>query len=173
VIAKRASGLAAAAALLVGLSGCGGDATAPRLNLAGSYDLFLYEGQQLPVVTSTIIAVSGAPGGTGYSCDDKLTRSLLEFTPDSRYRQTDSHLMVCDDGRPDEASSSITTGDYLPTNAGVELDADAVTSSQGRIVQRSLASINDVQLTVYTRTVYLNGSVYATNFAPLVFHANP
>src|SRR6266576_1539148 len=92
------------------VAACGVDTTTPP-RLASTYDLVLYEWQTLPVVTRRIGAIPATPGGTGYSCDDTLTGLLLEIEKTQRrYNQTESRLLVCDDGRPDSASTSATTG---------------------------------------------------------------
>lgn len=174
MIGNRSGAAGVLAPLWAVVAGCGGDTTAPP-QLAPSYELVSYEGQSLPVVTRRLIGITATPGGGGggYSCDDKLTRSLLEFAADNRYKQTDSRLLVCDDGRPDESSSSTVTGDYLRTSYGVELDTDAVASPLGAITERSLASINGNELTVYMRTVYHSGAAATYTGAPLIFRANP
>jgi hypothetical protein len=74
------------------------NATEPRVP-ANSYDLVSYEGQDLPVETRVIVAIPSQPGGAGYRCSDRLTAINLLFVTSASFTQTESRLLVCDDGR--------------------------------------------------------------------------
>lgn len=152
------------------LTGCGHDATAP-INLAPSYDLVMYEGQSLPVTTRRIVAVQLNSGDPSYSCDDRLVSERLEFGAGSRFTQTDSRLLVCDDGRPDQSSSEMRTGSYAISRDGLELDFDPVEIGGGSITLKSYAHVTNADLTIYFRSVVSEGFGATFTYSPLVFHA--
>ena len=159
-------------ALFVGVlaslaSGCGG-ATESAV-LATSYDLVTYEGQTLPVTTRRLVYNSTQPGGPSYSCDDRLTGMNLRFVAGNSYTQTESRLLVCDDGSSDASSSSAIQGTYELSGETLDLNADL----GGGFSQRSSARISGDGLTVYRRETVHNGIVGTVTAAPLVFVVTP
>jgi len=148
--------------------GCGGgsEPAGPAV-LASSYDLVSYEGQTLPVTTRRLVANPVDPSGHGYSCDDRLTRVTLEFVTSDSYSQQESRLLVCDDGRPDSASSSVIAGTYVQSAEEIELITDVV----DRLSQHNFARLSSNALTVYRREVRHDEIVSTVNWAPLVFSA--
>ena len=152
--------------------GCGGgsEAAGPAV-LASSYDLVSYEGNTLPVTTRRLVASPVDPSGHGYSCDDRLTRVTLEFVAGDSYSQQESRLFVCDDGRPDSASSSVITGRYVHSAEEIELVAEFGTVLGSRLAQHSFARLSGHTLTVYRREVRRDDILSTVNGAPLVFSA--
>jgi hypothetical protein len=159
-----ASGLSVGVVAIVA-SACG-NATEPRLP-ASNYDLVSYEGQRLPVETRVIIAISIEPGGAGYSCSDRLTAMNLRFVTSASFTQTESRLLVCDDGRPDAPSSAVMTGTYELRGRTLVLNLDL----GGGFSQRSAAQFSDVGLTIYHREILQDGAPRTVTDAPLEFVA--
>jgi hypothetical protein len=155
--------------LLIGIGsvsalGCGG-ATEP--SLAMSYDLVSYEGQALPVETGTVVEVSTQPGGPSSLCGDRLTGMHLQFVTGSSFTQTESRLLVCDDGRPDAPSSIVTNGTYQASGATLELDVDL----GGGFSQHALARMSGDALVVYRREISNGAGLSVVTQAPLGFVA--
>src|SRR3954452_4828955 len=103
-----------AAALLVA-AGCH-ESTAPELPglLLPHYGLVTYGGDSLPVVLRVLVAQPTTPGGPGgYSSEDRLTAMTLDFVAGgAHYTATTHGRLVCDDGRPDVASETDSSGTY-------------------------------------------------------------
>lgn len=153
------------------VAACGVDTTTPP-RLASAYDLVLYEWRTLPAVTRRIVASPTAPGGASYSCDDTLTGMRLEIEKtERRYTQTESRLLVCDDGRPDSASTSAATGSYTLMAETIELDSDPLGSAPGSVVQKSYANYGGDALVIYQRALYRDGVLVSINAAPVSFIA--
>ena len=148
--------------------GCGGgsEPAGPAV-LASSYNLVSYEGRPLPVTTRRLVANPVDPSGHGYACDDRLTRVTLEFVTSDSYSQQESRLLVCDDGRPDSASSSVIAGTYVHSAEEIEL----VTDLASGLVQHSFARFGAHDLTVYRRETRSDNLLFTVNGAPLVFSA--
>ena len=142
--------------------------TEPKLP-AASYDLVSYEGQALPVTTRTIIEIPVQPGGTGSQCNDRLTAMNLRFSPAGSFTQTESRLLVCNDGRPDAPSTVATTGSYELTGGTLVLTEDL----GGGSVVVSTARLTDADLTIYHREVSQNGLGKTMTDSPLVFTVSP
>ena len=147
-------------------SGCGGATESARL--AGSYDLVTYEGQTLPVTTRTLVYNSIEPGGPSYSCGDRLTGMNLQFVAGNRYTQTESRLLVCDDGRPDASSFSVTLGTYVLGGGTLELTVDL----GGGFSHHSFARFSGDALTVYRRETSNGAGLNTVTEAPLIFLAS-
>jgi hypothetical protein len=144
--------------------GCGG-ATEP--SLAMGYDLVSYEGQALPVATGTVVEVSTQPGGPSSLCADRLTGMHLQFVTSSSFTQTESRLLVCDDGRPDAPGSITTDGTYQASGATLELDVDL----GGGFSQQALARLDGDELVVYRREISNGAGLSTVTQAPLAFVA--
>jgi hypothetical protein len=142
------------------------NATEPRVP-ANSYDLVSYEGQDLPVETRVIVAIPSQPGGAGYRCSDRLTAINLLFVTSASFTQTESRLLVCDDGRPDAPSSAVTKGTYELRGRTLVLNVDF----GGGLSQRSAAQFSDVGLTIYHREILQDGAPRTVTDAPLEFVA--
>ena len=140
------------------------DSTGPKPP-AASYDLVSYEGQTLPVTTRRIIGAPTQPGGTGFQCDDRLTAMTLIFSPAGGVTQTESRLLVCDDGRPDEPSTDVVHGSYELRGGTLLLTEDL----GGGGVLVSSARLTDTDLTIYHREVSQPGLGTAMTDSPLVF----
>ena len=143
-------------------------ATEPRLP-ASSYDLVSYEGQGLPVETRAIVAIPTDPGGTGFRCSDRLTAINLRFASKAAFTQTESRLLVCDDGRPDAPSSTALEGTYEIRGSTLLLTVDL----GGGFSQRSAAQFSGSSLTVYHREILQDGAPRTVTDAPLEFVATP
>jgi hypothetical protein len=143
------------------------DSTEPKLP-APSYDLVSYEGQTLPVETRALIVIPAEPGGVGYRCSDRLTAMNLHFATDGSFTQTESRLLICDDGRPDAPSTVVTQGSYELRGATLTLTVDLGGGSSSR----SSARFSDTSLTIYHRELSLNGFGTTMTDAPLVFAAS-
>jgi hypothetical protein len=159
-----------ASGLLVGVvaivaSACG-NGTEPKLP-ATSYDLVSYEGQELPVETRVIVAIPSEPGGAGYRCSDRLTAINLRFVTSASFTQTESRLLVCDDGRPDAPSSTVMKGTYELRGRTLVLNVDL----GGGLSQRSAGQFSDVGLTIYHREILQDGAPRLVTDAPLEFVA--
>jgi len=150
-----------------GASACG-SATDP-IPLAARYDLVSYEGQALPVETRAIVEVSTQPGGPSSRCGDRLTAMNLRFVTSTTFTQTESRLLVCDDGRPDIPSSNVLNGIYQVSEGTLELVAD----SGGGYSQHSFARFSDNSLTIYRREVRSSTGLSTVTEAPLAFVAAP
>ena len=146
---------------------CGGATDA--IPLASSYDLVSYEGQALPVETRAIVEVSTQPGGPSSRCGDQLTAMNLRFVTSTSFTQTESRLLVCDDGRPDVPSSSALNGVYEVSGETLEL----VENLGGGYSQHSFARFSEGTLTVYRREIRSGTSLSTATAAPLEFVATP
>ena len=144
------------------------DSTEPKLP-AASYDLVSYEGQPLPVVTRTIISLPAQPGGAGFQCVDRLVAMNLRFSPTSSFTQTESRLLVCDDGRPDAPSTDVIQGSYELRGGTLVLTEDL----GGGGVLVSTARFTDADLTIYHREFSQDGFGKTMTDSPLVFAASP
>jgi hypothetical protein len=131
------------------------------------YDLVSYEGQALPVETRAIVENSTEPGGPSSRCGDRLTGMHLQFVTASSFTQTESRLLVCDDGRPDAPSSITTDGTYQASGATLELDVDL----GGGFSQHSLARLSGDALVVYQREISNGAGLSVVTRAPLGFVA--
>ena len=132
-----------------------------------SYDLVSYEGQALPVETRAFVEVSTQPGGPSSLCGDRLTGMHLQFVTGSSFTQTESRLLVCDDGRPDAPSSSKTDGTYQVNAATLELTVDL----GGGFSQHALARLDGDALFVYRREISNGAGLSTVTQAPLAFVA--
>ncbi|HWE41279.1 MAG TPA: hypothetical protein VG432_02165 [Gemmatimonadaceae bacterium] len=153
------------AAIAAGATGCSnGNAPAVRPR---SYQLVSYGGAALPVTLRLIVESSTLPGGPTVTCDDKLTASSLELRKPAQFTQTDSHLLVCDDGRPNGVSQQLLRGTYDTGADTVVLSADVGSGTQ----YVSLARISTDGLTIYRREA--RSTVGATTIDPtqLVFRS--
>lgn len=128
-----------------------------------------YEGQAIPVELRRIIAIPAQPGGTGYSCSDRLTAMNLRFVGDASVTQTEFRLLVCDDGRPDASSTFVSEGTYDITGQTLLLTLD-LGSGVSEILSARVAG---VALTVYQREVHQDGGPTSFTYAPLEFVATP
>jgi hypothetical protein len=134
-----------------------------------SYDLISYEGHALPVEIRAIVTNSTQPGCPSVRCSDRLTGMHLQFVTGNNFMQTESRLLVCDDGRPDVPSSNVTNGTYQLSGANLEFNADL----GGGFSQHSFARHSGDALTVYRRES-INGAGQSTvTEAPLEFVATP
>ena len=140
------------------------DSTAPKLP-ATSYELMFYEYQTLPVETRVRIVISAQPGDPGYSCSDRLTGMSLHFLPSGSFTQTESRLLVCNNGSPDTPSTVVIQGTYEVKGATVVLTADLGGGSS----ERSTAEFTDNALTIYHRELLQDGAMRSANDAPLIF----
>lgn len=150
-----------------GAPACGGATDA--IPLASSYALVSYEGQALPVETRAIVEVSTQPGGPSSRCGDQLTAMNLRFVTSTSFTQTESRLLVCDDGRPDIPSSNVLNGVYEVSGGTLELVADL----GGGYSQHSFARFSDGTLTIYRREIRSGAALSTVTEAPLAFVAVP
>ena len=144
------------------------DSTEPKLP-AASYDLVSYEGQTLPVTTRILIGTPTQPGAPGFQCNDRLTAMTLVFSPTGSFTQTESRLLVCDDGRPDAASTDVTQGSYELKGGTLLLTEDL----GGGGVSLSTARFTDTDLTIYHREVSQPGFGTVMTDSPLIFTVSP
>ena len=134
-----------------------------------SYDLVSYEGQALPVETRAFVEVSTQPGGPSSRCGDRLTGMHLQFVTGNSFMQTESRLLVCDDGRPEVPSSNVTDGTYQLSGASLEFNVDL----GGGFSQHSFARLSGDALTVYRREISNGAGLSTVTEAPLEFVATP
>lgn len=132
-----------------------------------SYQLVSYGGAPLPVTLRVIVESSTVPGGPTVSCDDKLTASKLELLKTGQFTQTDSHLLVCDDGRPDAASQDVLRGTYSTSADSVVLSSAVQSGTQ----YVSLARISNDGLTIYRREGRSTGGATSIDPTQLVFRS--
>jgi hypothetical protein len=151
----------------IGASACG-SATSP-IPLAARYDLVSYEGQALPVETRAIVELSTQPGGPSSRCGDRLTAMNLRFVTSTSFTQTESRLLVCDDGRPDIPSSDQLNGTYQVSGGTLELVVDL----SGGYSYHGFARFSDGALTIYRREVRSGAALSTVTEAPLGFVAAP
>jgi hypothetical protein len=130
-----------------------------------SYQLVSYGGVLLPVTLRTIVETSAVPGGATTTCDDRLTGSTLVLLWASRFTETDSHLLVCDDARPDAASQEVLQGTYSAAADTLVLNAD-LGSGMSYI---GLARVSNGGLTIYSRRAVEVGGASTTDPTLLVF----
>ena len=140
------------------------DSVGPKLP-APSYDLVSYEGQTLPVVTRILIGSPAQPGGTGFQCNDRLLAMTLSFSRARSFTQTESRLLICDDGRPDAPSTIVTQGSYKLAGETLVLTEDL----GGGAVLVGTARFTDADLTIYHREVSVPGFGESMTDSPLVF----
>lgn len=152
-------------AAVLAASACA-DTNAPVAD-AATYDLASYGGQPLPVVLRVLAETPIEPGGLTVYCDDKLTASTLQLLSSSRFVQTDSSLVVCDDGRPDVPSRNVLQGTYTSGADTVVLAAEFV----GGTHYRSTARITNGSLTIYRRVSFVDGGPSTTDPTELVYGA--
>ena len=131
------------------------------------YQLVSHGGSPLPVTLRVIVETSTLPGGPTVACDDKLTASKLELLKTGQFTQTDSHLLVCDDGRPDAASQEILRGTYYTSADSLVLSSDV----QGGTQYVSLARISNDMLTIYRREGRSTGGATSIDPTQLVFRS--
>ena len=142
------------------------DASAPTVP-PRSYQLVSYGGAALPVTLRRLVETSTQPGGPTTTCDDKLTASNLELLSTKRFMQTDSHLLVCDDGRPDAASQSLLEGSYDAAGDSLVLNAELGSGTY----YVGFARISGDSLTIYRREARTTGGGSSTDPSPLVFRS--
>lgn len=152
-----------AAVLAIAVSSCA-ESNGPNAG-EGSYDLVTYGGQPLPVVLRLIVATSTQPGGATVSCEDRLTASRLDLLGSNRFAQTDSGLLVCEDGRPDAPSQRILQGTYSAGADTITLDNDGDAATH--YVQTARRS--DGMLTIYRRQSLLAGGASTTDLTELAY----
>lgn len=156
-------------AALLAAAGCR-DSTAPELptRLLPHYALVTYGGEPLPVVLHVMFSVPGTPGGTGYSCEDRLTAMTLDFVAEgARYTATTHELLVCDDGRPDVASLTTESGTYW-VDAGGDLHLDASVTEPGS-TRHSLARIGWGEVEVFRQETSYPPAATVTDARLLLF----
>lgn len=132
-----------------------------------SYQLISYGGEPLPVTLRRIVETSTLPGGPTVTCDDRLTASKLELLKSSEFTQADSHLLVCDDGRPDAASEEVLRGTYSTSADTVVLSSDVQSGTQ----YVSLARVSNDGLTIYRREGRSSGGATSIDPTQLVFRS--
>ena len=142
------------------------DGNAPA-SLPRSYQLVSYGGAPLPVTLRVVVESSTVPGGPTVTCDDKLTASKLELLKTGQFTQTDSHLLVCDDGRPDAASQDVLRGTYSTSADSVVLSSAVQSGTQ----YVSLARISNDGLTIYRREGRSTGGATSIDPTQLVFRS--
>lgn len=140
------------------------DGNAPAAT-ARSFQLMSYGGATLPVTLRLVVETSTQPGGPTTSCDDKLTASKLQLLTASRFTQTDSHLLVCDDGRANVTSQEVLQGSYT-TGADTLVLSSSVQSGTQYI---SFARIGNDGLTIYRREGRSAGGATSIDPTQLVF----
>lgn len=150
-------------AIAAGTVGCS-DGTAPAVP-PRSYQLVSYGGAPLPVTLRRITETSTVPGGPTVTCDDKLTASNLELLETRQFTQADSHLLVCDDGRPDAASRDLLRGTYATGADTLVLNADV--GAGGAYVR--FARMTSDGLTIYRRQAGTSGGATSIDPTQLVF----
>ena len=94
--------------LAVLCAGCAGDSTAPPPTI-GAYKLTLYDGKALPVGLRNLVSIP-ANGGTGFTCNIRLTGATLSIDAGSNASSTDTLRTVCDDSRPDVTTTLSRSG---------------------------------------------------------------
>jgi hypothetical protein len=149
-------------AVAAGLSACG-DSNAPAGPLH-SYQLVSVDGAPLPVTVRTIVESSTLPGGPVVTCADKLMASSLRLMKTSQFTRTDSHLLVCEDGRPDAASQTTLQGTYAAAADTVVLTSDLGNGA----TYVGVARVNSDGVTIYRQTT-ITVSVRGTDATVLVF----
>lgn len=152
-------------AIAVGASACS-EANAPAVQ-PRTYQLVSYAGSPLPVTLRRIVETSPMPGGPTTTCDDKLTASKLKLLKTKQFTQTNSHLLVCDDGRPDAVSQEPLQGTYETGADTVVLNADL----GGGTYYNGLARISNDGLTIYRREAHTDGGASTIDPTQLVFDA--
>jgi hypothetical protein len=155
----------ALAALAALASACGSDTTAPAAP-PRSYQLIAYGGAPLPVTLRRIVENSTIPGGPTTTCDDRLTASDLDLFDARQFVQTDSRLLVCDDGRPNVASQEILRGSYATGADTLVLDADLGGAGAEYV---SVARVSHDSLTVYRREARSGTGATSIDPTELVF----
>lgn len=135
---------------------------------ASSFDLATYAGQPLPFVLRRIAEISTETGGPTTYCDDELTASHLRLIPSNRFVQTDSSLVVCDDGRPDFASRSVLQGTYTVGRDTVLFGADLGDD----VHYLGTAQLGSGILTIIRRQSFGPGGTSTTDATQLVFRAS-
>jgi len=91
------------------------------------------------------------------------------FLTANTYAQSESRLLVCDDGRPDVTSSNLISGTYALSGGTLELVAEL----GGSISQHYFARSSGRSLTVYRREILYGLTLQTFNEAPLIFAATP
>lgn len=134
-----------------------------------SYQLVSYGGAPLPVTLRVVTETSTLPGGPTVTCDDKLTASKLELLKSGEFTQADSHLLVCDDGRPDAASQESLRGTYYTSADSVVLSSGVQSGTQ----YVSLARMSNDGLTIYRREGRSTGGATSIDPTQLVFRSAP
>lgn len=152
-------------AVVAGTIACS-DGTAPAVS-PRTYQLASYGGAPLPVTLRRITETSTVPGGPTVTCDDKLTASNLELLGTSQFTQTDSHLLVCDDGRPDAASRDVLRGTYATGADTLVLTADVGIGAS----YVSFARMTSDGLTIYRRQAGTSGGATSIDPTQLVFRS--
>ena len=140
------------------------DSNAPAAR-TGRYELVSYDGASLPVVLRRLAETSTTPGGPTTNCDDKLTASTLELLKTGRFIETDSRLLVCDDGRADVASRPVLEGSYAAGADTVALIADVVSG----VHNLGIARLVQGGLVLDWREAWTDGGVNTTDATRLVF----
>lgn len=154
--------------LLILLSAAGAaacsDSNAP-VTQARSYQLVSYGGSALPVTLRRVVETSTQPGGPTTYCDDKLTASSLQLLAANRFTQSDSHLLVCDDGRADAPSQAVLQGTYTTRADTLVLNADVGSGVQ----YLSFGLFGSSGVTIYRREARTTGGATSIDPTSLVF----
>jgi hypothetical protein len=152
-------------AMAIGAAACS-DSSAPAVPLH-SYHLVSVDGSPLPVTMRRIVESSTLPGGPIVNCDDKLKASSLQLMKTGQFTRTDSHLLVCDDGRADAASQTILQGTYAAAADTVVLNADLGSGT----TYVGVARVNTDGVTIY-RQMTVTFSARGTDATVLVFRSS-
>ena len=159
-----------AAALFAAAAACGNDdgvgSTTNNRSVFPHYDLVEYGGQPLPAVLQLVVE-QPTGGGAAVRCEEQLTSTSLEFTTRTRYSAISSRLLVCDDGRPNEASVVLEPGSYSIRADTVRLIADL---TQAGVSHRTFALISADSVNVY-RQETTSGAGTVVDQTRLVFLA--
>jgi hypothetical protein len=93
-----------------------------------------------------------------------MSLHILDF---NRYVQSESRLLVCDDGRADVASGSQMSGTYEIGSGTLVLNAEVGPGAS----YRSFASFGGDSLTIYRREARTDTGASSTDPTQLVFRA--
>ena len=140
------------------------DSNAPALQ-ARAFQLVSYGGAPLPVTLRLIVGTSTLPGGPTVTCDDELTASSLQLLATKRFTQTESHLLVCDDGRADAPSQEVLQGTYTTRADTLVLNAEVGSGMQ----YLSFGLLGSGGVTIYRREARTTGGASSIDPTSLVF----
>ena len=130
-----------------------------------SYQLLSYGGSAPPVTLRRIVETSTQPGGPTTYCDDKLTASSLQLLATARFGQTDSHVLVCDDGRADAPSQEVLQGTYTTHADTLVLSADVGSGAQ----YLSFGLLGSSGVTIFRREARITGGATSIDPTSLVY----